>query len=1570
MFNDADVFNQDIGDWDVSKVTNMSNMFANTAIFNQPIGGWDVSSVTNLSGMFQDSYFFNQPIGDWSTSNVTNMSNIFDGAFLFNQPIGDWVTRNVTNMSAMFRNASRFNQPIGRWVTRNVTDMSYMFHNTPNMRQDISAWDVRNVTNMENMIDGAAHLPIDNFGLWYITGDLSVPPTLEEGAEVTRFTAQNSYLNGQNPTYALAGGADDDLFTITNTGVLSIKAMPAKTEYNIRISVSDNVLRKASHSNPTYYRSLTLVANHRPEITSNNGVSRYAITLPEDTQAVTTITTTDGDANATLSYTLSNDDVALFEITGTGNSRTLRFKDAYIPDYENPRNSDGVVDQNADQEYRVLVSVSDGISTDTQTIIVTIMPVNETTPTDIGLSSTAVARSATARQRVGLLSVIDEDAGEIYTYTLADGNGDDDNDAFTIDGSSLRILATPATGRSSYNIRIQVNDGTLNYSKGFTITVSDDVLETDDFVTTWSVAASQTITIPTTDSGYNYAVNWGDGSTSTSQTGNATHTYADAGTYTVRISGDFPRIYFNAGNGNDNSNSIIAINQWGSQQWSSMELAFSGATNLAGQTTTDLPDLSRVTNMRSMFRYAEKFNQDIGNWDVSNVTNMGTLFEYTDVFNQYIGDWDVSNVTDMQWMFANGAVFNKDISGWDVRSVTNMNNMFGTPPVFNQNLGAWYITTGDLSVSPALEAGDEVTTFTAQNSALSGHNPSYTLAGGVDGGLFTLTSTGVLSINDAPPAGKTSYNITIAATGSFGRGNQRELTLVTNHITQITAPNGGASPYAITLPENTQAVTTITVTDGDTNDILTYSISMYDSDLFEITGTGNSRTLKFKADRVPDYENPINSDGVVDQNADQEYRVLVSVSDGISFDTQEIIVRITPVSETAPTDIGLSSTAVARSATAQQRVSLLSNNDTDASEIYTYTLVDGEGGDDNDAFTIDGSSLRILATPATGKSSYNIRIQVSDGTNNFAKKFTITVSDDALSTDDFVTTWQVTAGQEITIPTYATETYHYTVNWGDSPTSTSTNQTENATHTYAVAGEYEVRISGSFPRIYFNIGIGGNSNSRSIIAIDQWGTGRWTSMVNAFEGADNLAGQASDSPDLSRVTSMQGMFQGAFAFNQDIGDWDVSSVTNMSNMFSNATFFNQDIGDWDVSSVTKTNAMFQNAIAFNQDIGDWDVSSVTNMGSMFFTAGAFSQNLGRWYITTGDLSVSPALEAGAEVTTFTAQNSVLSGHNPSYTLVAGGDANLFALTSAGVLSINDAPPADKTSYNITIAATGLFGTNNQHDLTLVANHRPEISSNNGESPYAITLPENTKAVTTITATDMDANTLNYTLSNHDAALFEITDSGILSFKDAYIPDYDSPRNSAGVVDQNADQEYRVLVSVSDGVSTRTQEIRVTIVELAPSISISTNTLVATVGTAIQPITISSSGGDVVSYSIDPTLPAGLSFSTATGTISGTPLETAGLTTYTITATNVTGVDTATIAIAVNGGAGEMPAGSLDDFVTTWSVPGGLTITIPTTGSGYNYNVNWGDGGIDTTTYTGNAMHTYADAGTYTNGSID
>ncbi len=206
----------------------------------------------------------------------------------------------------------------------------------------------------------------------------------------------------------------------------------------------------------------------------------------------------------------------------------------------------------------------------------------------------------------------------------------------------------------------------------------------DAFITTWQTTeANEYIFIQTTGSGYDYTINWGDGTIDTNQTGNAIHTYVTAGTHTISISGDFPRIYF------DNSGSkdkILTIEQWGDIKWTSMERAFSGCSNLnITNTAIDTPNLSSVTNMSLMFSSTSSFNYDIGDWDVSNVTNMSQMFYNASSFNQSL-DWDVSNVTDMNSMFFNARTFNGDISTWNVSKVIYMSYMFYNASSFNQPL--------------------------------------------------------------------------------------------------------------------------------------------------------------------------------------------------------------------------------------------------------------------------------------------------------------------------------------------------------------------------------------------------------------------------------------------------------------------------------------------------------------------------------------------------------------------------------------------------------------------------------------------------------------------------------------------------------------------------------------------------------------------------------------------------------------------------------------------------------------------------------------------------------------------
>lgn len=154
MFENNSSFNQKIGHWDVSKVTDMSEMFGNTN-FNQPIGNWDVSNVTDMNNMFVCAYKFNQPIGNWDVSNVENMRGMFYDADKFNQPIGDWNVSKVRNMGYMFYRASQFNQSIGDWNVSRVKNMDNMFNGATRFNQPIGDWNVSRVRNMDYMFNGA-----------------------------------------------------------------------------------------------------------------------------------------------------------------------------------------------------------------------------------------------------------------------------------------------------------------------------------------------------------------------------------------------------------------------------------------------------------------------------------------------------------------------------------------------------------------------------------------------------------------------------------------------------------------------------------------------------------------------------------------------------------------------------------------------------------------------------------------------------------------------------------------------------------------------------------------------------------------------------------------------------------------------------------------------------------------------------------------------------------------------------------------------------------------------------------------------------------------------------------------------------------------------------------------------------------------------------------------------------------------------------------------------------------------------------------------------------------------------
>ena len=92
---------------DTSLISDMSKLFYNK-IFNNinninfDVSGWDVSNVTNMSEMFNSCYNFDCDLSKWNVSNVKNMSNMFNQCIKFNCNLSKWNVSNAKDMNGMF----------------------------------------------------------------------------------------------------------------------------------------------------------------------------------------------------------------------------------------------------------------------------------------------------------------------------------------------------------------------------------------------------------------------------------------------------------------------------------------------------------------------------------------------------------------------------------------------------------------------------------------------------------------------------------------------------------------------------------------------------------------------------------------------------------------------------------------------------------------------------------------------------------------------------------------------------------------------------------------------------------------------------------------------------------------------------------------------------------------------------------------------------------------------------------------------------------------------------------------------------------------------------------------------------------------------------------------------------------------------------------------------------------------------------------------------------------------------------------------------------------------------------
>ena len=883
MFDGASSFNGNISAWNVSKVTNMQSMFHSASLFDQSLNEWDVSKVIHMPSMFQNALRFNQSLNEWDVSKVTDMSHMFFDAASFDGEISDWDVSKVIHMPGMFQSASLFNQPLSNWNVSGVNDMSDMFQNADAFDQ--------------------------NLGAWYVVPDGTEIARADIPGIVGVISAQNSYLDGQNPVYSIEEDDDSALFEIVNGNKLNMTSAGTKSEYAVNVTASDGTVFEDGNNWRTFEVTVTGQGNRPPVVTAGDSAYAYEGSVG---RLEGTASDLDGDP---LTHEWTHDGAQSLGIT---------------------------------------------IANDT------------------ALSTTFAVAGDVA-----------SDTAVTFTLTVSDG-------------TSSPVLATV--------------DVTVRDSSGA-------------FITTWDLTESEKVVViaVAADSGAQYVIDWGDGTQSDQDSFQffaKSHRYDEVGTYRIVIDGDVGRVH--QIDGTTTANLLKSIDQWGDIEWTSMQNAFRGASGMA-YVATNAPDLSRVTNMRDMFRDATLFDGDISKWDVSKVTYMSSMFSGAASFDQYLNDWNVSKVTDMEsmflaatafnqslnlwnvsgvtdmtsmfqnaasfdqslnewnvskvtdmsfmfhtagdfdgeisdWdvskvthmtdMFRNAPRFNQPLHNWDVSAVTNMGNMFSGATAFDQNLGAWYVVLDDTVISDATKTLE----IMAQNQFLDEQSPAYGLGTGGDSEKFEIrdNSLGINATIDYSE--KTSYKVNVTSTGNFGTDNHRMVDVDVSGVNRVPVL---AHIGPVTEDELVLISFNATATDDDGHD-LTFSLTGTDvPDGAEITDKGAFTWTPT-------------------EEQDGSHTITVQVSDDQEggMDSQVVAITVREVN-TAPSldDIGsktvleLEQLSFTATASDPDRV----NNMTNALE-YSLTGIDVPDGaeiTDKGAFTW---------TPTEEQDgSHTITVQVSDG---------------------------------------------------------------------------------------------------------------------------------------------------------------------------------------------------------------------------------------------------------------------------------------------------------------------------------------------------------------------------------------------------------------------------------------------------------------------------------------------------------------------------------------------------------------------------------------------------------------
>jgi alpha-tubulin suppressor-like RCC1 family protein len=266
----------------------------------------------------------------------------------------------------------------------------------------------------------------------------------------------------------------------------------------------------------------------------------------------------------------------------------------------------------------------------------------------------------------------------------------------------------------------------------------------------------------------------------------------------------------------------------------------------------------------------------------------------------------------------------------------------------------------------------------------------------------------------------------------------------------------------------------------------------------------------------------------------------------------------------------------------------------------------------------------------------------------------------------------------------------------------------------------------------------------------------------------------------------------------------------------------------------------------------------------------------------------------------------------SYAVAPPLPSGLSLSTTTGVLSGAPTAVASRASYTVTATNTG---GSTQATLTLTVNDvRPSnltYSANPAVYTNGVAVPDNLPSNSGGTVT-------LYTISPGLPSGLDLDPlSGIIS----------------GTPSGLSPQTVYTVTAANSGGSTQAT-LTLTVNDVAPSsLTYATNPASFTVGQTIANDVPSHLGGAVVSWSVSPALPQGLSLSTSTGVISGTPSAVTAAANYVVTATNSGGSAMVTVSITITGVSGPPSGLHYPVNPATFTINQPISNDVPTIGGG-------------------------------------